>query len=379
MCTRSGHLDRSFILCYGVYRRSSMTSEILKAIYSIVQKIKWIYLLLILIIVYFTSSVLMATFEKGAPIVSKKVFWWYFITTAVPHGSSGYSPVSVGGRLTSVYIFFGGGVVFAATVLKLVGKLEETMSRKRKGMSHFKLENHVVLLGYAKGDTEELVEQLRADSNADWKIVLCSKRVEENPLPDEILFVHGDNTDEDVLKRACIEDASVIVIYGHTDERTIFVALAIHERIRQDARVIAHVTDRKSCRGLKQVDARIHCITSLRMPLISQEVTNPGATELIRNLVSHLEPATNYRINTPVGLPQGLTFMDLFLLFKNEYDATLIGIGEDCGADPKIILNPRGSFPITSGMSLFYLGGRRIDDEVEWRLLHPVEIEDRVA
>lgn len=240
-------------------------------------------------------------------------------------------------------------------------------------MAQFNLEDHIVLLGYAKDDTEELVEQIRADSTRNWTIVLCSKRVDENPMPDEVLFVHGDNTDDDVLKRACVETASVIVIYGHTDERTTFVALAIHGCIRKDARIIAHVTDRKSCRGLKQVDPRIHCITSLRMPLIGQEVTNPGATDLIRNIVSHLEPATNYRIETPVDLPGGLTYMDIFLFFKNEYDATLIGIGSDCGSDPKITLNPPAALTIVSGMSLFYLADRRINSEIEWQLLYPME------
>ena len=95
-------------------------------------------------------------------------------------------------------------------------------------MQSLNLKNHTVILGNRGEETLKLVEFLKNDKEASKEpIVLCSMLTLENPFPDQVDFIHGELTSDDVMHRACIAQADRIIIHSDTDEKSILIAIAV--------------------------------------------------------------------------------------------------------------------------------------------------------
>src|SRR5437870_2658917 len=106
-----------------------MTSKFIDIIFSVVMKLRWRYLLLLFLVFFFGSWWLMHCFEPNSPVVKPKIYWWYFVTDVMRGGYSGYTPLSIGGRLVSLFSFFGGGICFVASITKIFGYIFEHSQR----------------------------------------------------------------------------------------------------------------------------------------------------------------------------------------------------------------------------------------------------------
>jgi|ERR1035437_185821 voltage-gated potassium channel len=193
-----------------------------------------------LVYVFLLTWQLMRIFEPNAPIVSIKVFWSYFLVTSIAPGLTGYVPTSMWGKLTAELIYICGAAALTAIAVKIIYAAREIETKKLKGLVKMNCSNHVIVLGYREGDTEAIITEILV-GNPTAKIVLCSMRIKENPMPEKIDFVYGDNTADDTLDRACIGEAKKILIYGHTDDRAIAVAIAVKCRASKDAHVTSDV------------------------------------------------------------------------------------------------------------------------------------------
>ncbi len=341
-----------------------MSNKFVDIIYGIVIRFKWRYIFL-LFLVFFAGSWWATDYFEPGDITSSSVYWWYFLSNVIHGNYSGYSPVTLGGRILSIVTFLGGGIFFIATICKITTAGYEHLQQKSKGLAKLKMKNHIVLLGYRAGETESLLRELRAEHFSQTRIVLCSKHLEENPFPGVVDFIRGDTSSDDTLNRACVATAAVIVISGHTDERTLPVAVAVTSVAQEEAHIVVYLEKADNARFLKMLKRPIECVTSLRTSLIAQAVFNPGSTELLRNLVSLDHTGTNFKLLVPEHIPE-VYFSLMLNILHRDYNAIVIGYSENHSPCSKSYLNPAPNTRIRGGMALFYIAESRIDKLIDW-------------
>ncbi|MCI5108427.1 MAG: ion channel [Candidatus Pacebacteria bacterium] len=304
----------------------------------------------------------MAYFEgPECGFVSPDVFWWFFIVTGTTVGYGDFSPVTLGGRVTAAIIMMGGIGIFAAIVAKITERTIQFTQRRNKGMINLHMKGHVVIFGYRGKETSQLVRELSADSEGgSVKIVLCSENTTENPLSGEAEFVSGELTSDDVLERACVNDARGVIIYGRDDAQTLAVGIAVNNAMKNGAHIVAYFAQSENAIHLKRVNSKIECVTALSVPLLVQAVQDPGSTESIGILVSNLDTqCTQYRLNLPTTMGR-VFYGELMIALKKRFNATIIGVARSHDHNAQVCLNLDDSVQVIGGMSVFYIAKSRL-------------------
>ncbi len=332
----------------------------------IVHKAGWAWIGTLLLTLYVLGAALMPFFEgPDSPLASIRDYTWWFVVTATTVGYGDIAPGSLGGRATAVVIMLLGIGVIAVAVAKLAESVIDFGRRRMRGLTQLSEAGHLVIFGYTKGETERLIRELREDRSVEGlSIVLCSYLAEENPVSDEVKFVHGDLTADDVLDRACVAQAASILIHGHDDNETIVVTLAARS-VNSHAHIVALLRQPENEMHLRRIDPNIECVTPLSVPLMVQALQDPGATTVISSLLSNTTDDTIYRLNVS-DTSRTWNFDALQRAFKDRLGATLVAVasGDSVG---DVDLNPASDFVVKQGTSLFYVAGRRIlPQEVAW-------------
>ncbi len=322
----------------------------------------------VLLALFLAGYVLMPLFEGPESVfASPGDYAWWFVVTATTVGYGDISPTTVGGRAVAMGIMLLGIGVIAVAVAKLAEAMFDWGRRRMKGLSQLDEQNHLVIFGYSPGVTEDLVREIRHDKSARrTPIVLCSSRVEENPMPGQVQFVKSDLSSHDVLQRACVGRASRIIVHGHDDNETLIVALAARS-VNSSAHIVVQLDRAESELHIKRIDPGIECVTPLAIPMLVQSVQNRGTTSVINSLLSNANDDTIYRLDIPPG-PLSWSFGRLQRFFKEQLGATLIAVAGDFGTQGEIKLNPACDIQVRAGTSLFYIAPERLDSgKIEWQ------------
>jgi voltage-gated potassium channel Kch len=196
---------------------------------------------------------------------------------------------------------------------------------------------------------------------------------ERNPFPGLIEFVRGEPTSADVMARACVKDASKVIIHSSTDYESISIALAVKE-INPVAPIVVKANDPGKEIDIERVDRqRVVCVRSIDVPMIVREIHNPGITRVLENLLSP-EGQDLQSIQVPEG--KTYNFGRLAHHFREEHGAILIGM-RPAGtvATSQAVLNPAFDAIIDGGMFLDYIS--RIPVRIEWKLLDELLAETK--
>ncbi len=321
-------------------------------------KNKWTLLLVAFFALLISSLFVMPIFEgsEGSFKTSFDCFWWFIVTvTTVGYGDM--FPVTLWGRVFAIFIIFFGIGMAAVLVTDVTAILFEKRRTKMKGDRQLSLKEHIVVLGYVQGRTENLIEETLADDKrADRKIVLCadSESVSENPMSGKVEFVRGDLSSDDVMKRSCLSEADRIVIKGKNDEHTILIALAVRAYVKEGAKVVASIDRDENAKHLERVDGNIAVIKSVSTLLAVQEMQDGGVAKLVYELLSNKFGAELYKIVIPQGLD--LNFKGLSRVLKKTYGSTAIAVSDN-GYGMQV--NPEDDYGVTGGMSVYVIADGR--------------------
>ena len=312
-----------------------------------------------LAILFFAGAVLMAQFEGPAsPFANLGDYTWWFVVTSTTVGYGDMAPASTGGRLTAVIIMLFGIGVIAATAARVAESMIELGRRRMMGHAQLAEHDHLVVLGYCSGDTENLVEELLADdSEADRSIVLCTDRLEHNPMPELVRFVNGELTCDQTLRRACVASAARILVHCTDDSENLVVALAARS-VNPHAHIVTKVARPETETHLKRVCPNIEVVTPLAVPMMVQSIQDPGTTAVVSALLSNATDDTISSLRAP-DTGRAWSFGSLQQSFKERLGATLIAMSS-AQAGSGVKLNPLASEPVPPGASLFYIAPKRI-------------------
>lgn len=351
-----------------------MQSIFFAMLFNEVVKMKWWKLLFLFLLFFVGAWSLLCYIEPLNPMIESSIFWWYFTNNVLRGVESGYAPVTLAGRIVCFVCYAIGGLLFLVILAKIYRGTKEYSERKKKGLMQLNLKGHIVLLGYQENQSKLVIQQTQAGKPGAQKIVLCSRHLQENPWPDLVDFVAGNTASEDVMVKACVKDAAVVAIHGHTDERALAIAVMANAYAGPQTHILVYLENEGNKILVEKVNPRITPVTSLRTMLIAQEIINPGSSGFLRSLASFEDPCTLYRLNIPHSFV-GMKFGDLHIVLYEKYGIVLTASADSWDHSAKLSYGRDKTLMVRGGMSVFYISDGPPEDTIDWDSLEaPCEL-----
>jgi voltage-gated potassium channel len=303
--------------------------------------------------------------EAGAPTLIDGL--WYSLVTMSTVGYGDFFPKTPLGRFAvGVPLMFVGIGILGYLLSAVSSALVFSQSQKRKGMGVMNLKNHLIVINVPSvAKVEQVIRELRRDPTigSGREVVIIAEDLEELPqifYGHDVHYVRGNPTRDDTLARAAIDFADYVVILcrdpkdSGSDNLNLAIALAIETRA---AKVISAV----ECIDPGMVELfrrakcdRIVCLSKFESRFISHELLNPGAQELIEELLSSATGQQLYLTIIPVEVDISC-YGDLG---ARCHQAKHVLIGLRRGGEQ--IFNPPDEFPLAPGDAAITIGERRL-------------------
>lgn len=158
---------------------------------------------------------------------------YFTVITIATVGYGDISPITPMQKLFTVTLVLGGvGLVayaFTLTITVVTMALEDITSGARQRRKIARTKNHFVLCGY--GRVGSAVHKELEKRNQTAIIIERDKRIVEKELWEEpnVLAIHGDATDEDIMRDAGIQRARGVIITTGDDVDNLFITLTARE------------------------------------------------------------------------------------------------------------------------------------------------------
>lgn len=188
--------------------------------------------------------------------------WDSAYMTVITLSTVGYMeihPLSTPGQMfTSALILAGLGTVFYAFTsigqMVVEGELADMIGRRRMRQELKSLEDHYIVCGYGR-TSKPVVEGLEQEDE-DFCVIDIDEDVEDELASEEILYLIGDATEQDVLEAAGIQRAKSLMALLPSDADNLYLTMAA-KNLNADVQVIARSTDERAEQNLRRGGADI--------------------------------------------------------------------------------------------------------------------------
>ena len=168
-------------------------------------------------------------------------FYWTF-TTVTTVGFGDFSPATSEGRVVYYFVGLAGISVIGIIIGELGSHLVELSFMKMRGLGKSKFKNHVIIVGW-NPSTEVAHTELKTRG---MKCVVIDETKDFMEMRElGVDLVVGNAIDTEVLKKAGIERAKVLLLPIKSDEDTVMISLKAR-RLNRSIRIIADVNDREN-------------------------------------------------------------------------------------------------------------------------------------
>jgi voltage-gated potassium channel len=261
------------------------------------------------------------------------------------------------GRVLALMVL-GAGISLVAVLTGAIASTLVEMGLRRREVSNFEMEDHLVLCNWAIRGLE-WVREVHSKIIPDKRpVVIIHDRPEEIDMPDtadepafnDVYIVKGDPTNEVILRRAKIQKAHSVVVLSddrqgeHADGKTILTCIAIQNLCKgSDVNIAVECRNPNNRHHLAKAGAdEIISSDELGLRLLARTALYHGMTRVYTELLSVGRDANEmYLLKVPSELV-GRDFVELasmFLRYRNDKrSCLLIGLQRD----EEMILNPVG-------------------------------------
>ncbi len=215
-----------------------------------------------------------------------------------------------------------------------------------------KMDNHIIICGYGRNGQQAASELLARKQP--FVIIESNHDVIMQHLSEDIRFVEGDATNDDVLEKANINTARALITTLPNDADNTYVTLTA-KSLNDHLTIISRASNESSEKKLKVAGAK-----SVIMPErvggahMATLVASPDIVEFLDRLSIHGEEPTNLEeitCNQVTEKDFDLTIREIGI--RRKTGANIIGIKTNEG---EFILNPSTEIRVNKGTKLFVLG-----------------------
>ena len=310
---------------------------------------------IVLLLLLISSGTLFYWTYESYPLID--AFFMTIITISTV-GFAVIHPLSDVGKLfTSGLIMFSLGSLawVGSNLARFIfdGELKIYLKTYRVDKKIMKLKDHTIIIGYGRNGEQAAIE-LR-DSGVDFVVIDKRENVIGRAREDEdLLYIRGDATHEDVLHQARIEYAKALIATTPNDADNVFVVLTARS-INPGLKIISRASEIESITKLRRAGA-----TNVIMPeriggqRMAKLVTQPDVVEFLEYIllqqskdVSLEEISCNHLATCFVNKPMK------DLRAKDKSGINIVGI-KISGA--KYVFNPDPELTLSRSDQLFVLG-----------------------
>lgn len=281
------------------------------------------------------------------------------VTTA---GFTEVRPLTNAGRMFTVFLLITswGAVAFALTRITqyiISGEINKYFKTRRIMTSIDKLSNHVIVCGYGRNG-KQAAQTLGYHGQPyvviENRIEILEEAVADNP---DLLILHGDGTDDDVLKKAGIARAKALITALPVDAHNVFIVLSARS-LNDTIQIISRASDGNTSPKLKKAGAN-----SVIMPdkiggtHMATLVSKPDVIEFIDYLSGEEGEAIHIESVSYDQLPANMKNKALNEIMSwKKTGVNCIGIKS---ADGKFEINPPEDILVIAGMKILVLGTKQ--------------------
>ncbi|MCK5165035.1 MAG: NAD-binding protein [Desulfobacula sp.] len=183
----------------------------------------------------------------GYMVIEKWGFLDSVYMTAITVTTAGFMEVhelSPAGRIfTSIILIAGVGYFFyiAGLIIQSIveGEIQSILGRKRLDKKIRKLKNHYIVCGY--GRIGRVLSQLIREETNDVVVIENDDTLVDTLEKDQMHYLQGDASDEEVLAKAGIKNASFLVAALGTDTANVFLVLTARQ-LNSDIYIMARAS-----------------------------------------------------------------------------------------------------------------------------------------
>ena len=267
-------------------------------------------------------------------------------------------PLSDAGRIFTIFLLVTNIGIFLYGITTIAGFLLE--GEFRKILKNIKLEkvigklqNHVIVCGYGRNGKQVCLELI--DDKIPYVVVENDENIHEELIESNVLYIHGNATESNILKKAGIERAKAIITTLPKDPDNVYVVLCARE-MNKEIIIISRASDDSSVNKLKRAGAnKMIMPEKIGGAHMAALVTKPDFTEFIALLTGQGSdisltfeelPLSNLHLSN-----KQTTIRDLDI--RNLTGANIIGLR---GENGEYIINPSPDTLINPTAKLILLG-----------------------
>ncbi len=305
---------------------------------------------LVLLTLIVISGTILYEFIEGYSFID--AFYMTIITISTT-GFREVKPLTDSGRLLTIFLILSGVLTIAYTGGRAAQFIIETQIFRRRRMSKKldKLKDHYIVCGYGRMG-REVCESLSKNKVSFMVIEKETSKIEAL-IEKNILFLHGEAANDEVLEEAGIKRAKGLAAVVRSDAENVFITLSAKE-LNKDLYIVARAIEDGAESKLKRAGAhRVLKPYELGGRRLVQLLIRPGVIDFIEDVAMgggvdiHLEEISIQNQCDIIGK----TLAESPL--RKELNIMVVGISK---VDGKFIYNPLSSEIIEIGDKLIAIG-----------------------
>jgi len=310
---------------------------------------------IVLLLLLISSGTLFYWAYESYPLID--AFFMTIITISTV-GFAVIHPLSDVGKLfTSGLIMFSLGSLawVGSSLARFIfdGELKNYLKTYRVDKKIMKLKDHTIIVGYGRNG-EQAAMELR-DYGVDFVVIDKRENVIGRVREDEnLLYIRGDATHEDVLHQARIEYAKALIATTPNDADNVFVVLTARS-INPGLKIVSRASEMESISKLRRAGA-----TNVIMPeriggqRMAKLVTQPDVVEFIEYIL--LQKSKDVSLEEISCTHMATRFVNKTMKELRANDQSGINIVGIKISGAKYVFNPAPELTLSRGDQLFVLG-----------------------
>lgn len=297
----------------------------------------------------------------GYMIIEEWTFTDSFYMTVITMSTVGFSEVnelSEYGKFFTAFLIVSSFGTFAYAVTSittyLVGGEYKRYFKYYKTMKDLStLRDHVIICGYGRVGKQVAID---LDSHGTEFVVIEQDEdiVESLNQQNEVLFLHGDSTDDEILKMAQISTAKAVITCLPKDADNTYVVLSARE-FKKDILIVSRASNSSAVSKLRMAGANnVIMPDTIGGSHMASLIATPDVMEFLDTIRVQGYKGANIESIGYEELPakmQGMTIQDL-----DEQKITGVRIIGYKSKEGEYFVNPEGSIQVEPGSRIFVLG-----------------------